>query len=52
MRDRPEGGAPVVEAELRQMHDKTVRHGVSLKAHDQGCSDDARHPVHSEFSEG
>ena len=28
LRDRPEEALPVIEAELRQMHDKTVWHGV------------------------
>jgi hypothetical protein len=31
MRDRPKEAFPVIEAELRQMHDKTVWHGVHLR---------------------
>ena len=31
MRDRPKEALPVIEAELRQMHDKTVWHGVHLQ---------------------
>ena len=31
MRDRPNEALPVIEAELRQMHDKTVWHGVHLR---------------------
>ncbi len=31
MRDRPKEALPVIEAELRQMHDKTVWHGVHLR---------------------
>ena len=31
MRDRPKEARPVIETELRQMHDKTVWHGVYLR---------------------
>jgi hypothetical protein len=31
MRDRPKEALPVIEAELRQMHDKIVWHGVHLR---------------------
>jgi hypothetical protein len=31
MRDRPKEARPVIETELRQMHDKTVWHGVHLR---------------------
>ena len=31
MRDRPKEALPVIEAELRQMHDKTVWHGVHMR---------------------
>jgi hypothetical protein len=50
MRDRPKEALPVIEAELRQMHDKTVWHGVHLERHDQGAAT-SNHPF-IQVSEG